>query len=323
MFLAIVLCSSGVRAQHEEIVGPLLDERLLSPNSWQFPVLLAPENSPPIAASETLVADKELPIDVRRTAPGTLVGETKPAVEQESTRPETDLDKTELAPNQDPREPHVPWSRAFEFGVAGAQGPSESFDMRLGLEAQRTTPHVSHSFELRHADKRAREQTDVRTVLVEGRVEWPTPEDGWTYYVHGSSELEKVEKTDYRVAADTGVGYELTDEDDKKLVWRVGGSWSGELNEEDSELTPELSTGIEWNRKVSDRHRITARVEYFPSVQDVEEFRLNSKAAWEMLIDPDSGLSLKFNVSDRQIQNKTAEREIGRLDYSALFLWPF
>ena len=90
----------------------------------------------------------------------------------------------------------------------------------------------------------------------------------------------------------------------------------------DDSYVPEGLAGLEFERQLTKRQKVTFSVEYFPDVTDPDEFRANSKAAWEMLVDPDMNLNLKLSVTDRYDSTPNGAKR-NDLDYSLLLLWKY
>ena len=96
--------------------------------------------------------------------------------------------------------------------------------------------------------------------------------------------------------------------------------FSREIGGPNDGYTPEISSGIEWKHKLSDRQNVFAKVDYFPDVTNFQDFRLNSKAEWEMIVSKTWGLSLKMSVFDRYDSTPEGKRP-NDLNYTMLLLW--
>ena len=68
--------------------------------------------------------------------------------------------------------------------------------------------------------------------------------------------------------------------------------------------------------------KLTASADYFPDVTQFTDFRLNSQANWQVLLDEALNVSLKFGVLDRY-DSTSGDAEPNDLDYSATVLWSF
>ena len=125
---------------------------------------------------------------------------------------------------------------------------------------------------------------------------------------------------DVRVTGDGGLGYKFIDAEDHWVVARVGVSVSREYGGVKDREVPEYLCGLECEHNLSSRQKITVSVEYYPDMEQPGEFRLNAKAEWEVLLDPEWGLNLKLTANERY--DSTPEGlQHSDIDYAALFAW--
>jgi putative salt-induced outer membrane protein YdiY len=215
-----------------------------------------------------------------------------------------------------------PWEGSVELGLSGTEGNSQTFNVRAGLKARHKTDFLVRTLEITSIQKSADGKTTANTALVDGRIEWPMPTSRWNYYVHALAEYDEFKAFDYRISADTGVGYELIQTERTTLLSRAGLSASQEIGGPDDDVKPEIAFGSEFKHKFNDTHSISGKVDYFPNVTDFSDFRLNSQAGWEMALSKVWGLSLKLSVIDRYDSTPQGARP-NDLDYSTLLIWVF
>lgn len=215
-----------------------------------------------------------------------------------------------------------PWEGNVELGLSGTEGNSQTFNVRLGVNAKHKTEDLVRSLQIVSIQKSADGLTTANTALLDGRAEWPLPESRWNYYLHGLVEYDEFKAFDTRVSADTGIGFEFIQNDVTTLIGRTGLSASQEIGGPDDELRPELAFGGEYKHKFNATHSINAKVDYYPDVTNFGEFRLNSQAGWEIALASDWGVSLKLSVIDRY-DSTPAGAKPNDLDYSTLLIWQF
>jgi putative salt-induced outer membrane protein YdiY len=215
-----------------------------------------------------------------------------------------------------------PWDGSVELGLSGTEGNTETFNVRFGLKARHKTAYLVRTLEITSIQKSAAGVTTANTALVDGRLEWPMPASRWNYYIHGLAEYDQFKAFDYRLSADTGLGYEFIQTEQTLLVGRAGVSASREIGGPDDHTNPEIAFGSEFRHKFNPTHAVSAKVDYYPNVTDFSDFRLNSQAGWEIAIAPAWGLSLKFSVIDRYDSTPQGARP-NDLDYSTLLIWVF
>jgi putative salt-induced outer membrane protein YdiY len=212
------------------------------------------------------------------------------------------------------------WDASIEFGLQGTEGNTTTFNMRAGGKAERKTDLHLHTLEFTHIDNSKENKQTALSTLIDGRYERQFGATKWNYFAHTLTEFDEFKAFDVRISADTGLGYQWLKTDAARLMTRLGASASREIGGPSDAYTPELSSGVEWKHKLSDRQNVFAKVDYFPDVTNWQDFRLNSKAEWEMVVSKTWGLSLKMSVIDRYDSTPDGARP-NDLNYSALVLW--
>jgi putative salt-induced outer membrane protein YdiY len=215
-----------------------------------------------------------------------------------------------------------PWEGNVELGLSGTEGNSQTFNVRFGMTAKHKTPTFVQTLQVTSIQKSADGETTANTALVDGRLEWPMPESRWNYFIHGLWEYDEFKAFNYRVSADTGLGYEFIQTDVTMLMGRTGLSVSHEVGGLENAWNPELLFGGEFKHKFNPTHSVSAKVEYYPTIIDFTDFRLNSWASWEIALSAAWGLSLKLSIIDRYDSTPEGARP-NDLDYSTLLLWTF
>ncbi|MCI0361146.1 MAG: DUF481 domain-containing protein [Planctomycetaceae bacterium] len=215
-----------------------------------------------------------------------------------------------------------PWEGNVELGLSGTEGNSETFNVRFGMTAKHKTPAFVQTLQITSIQKSADGVTTANTALVDGRLEWPMPASRWNYFIHGLWEYDEFKAFQYRVSADTGPGFEFIQTDATMLMARSGVSVSHEVGGPENMWNPELVFGGELKHKFNPTHSISAKVDYFPTITDWGDYRLNSQASWEIALAAAWGLSLKLSVIDRYDSSPQGARP-NDLDYSTLLLWTF
>lgn len=215
-----------------------------------------------------------------------------------------------------------PWEGSLELGLSGTDGNTETFNVRAGAKAKLASEGLVHTLEGVYLDKTAGGVSTARTGLLDGRLEWPMKGSPWNYFMHGLFEYDQFKAFQERISADTGFGYELIQTDATMLISRAGLSTSREIGGPENRFNPELLFGVEFKHKFDEKHRIGFKADYYPTVTDFADFRLNSNAFWEMVLSDAWGLSLKLSVIDRYDSTPHSARP-NDLDYSTLLIWAF
>lgn len=253
--------------------------------------------------------------------PGPELQRLPPVEEPQDAGPVMPLPADEVAVCQ-PDPPPKLWEGSFELGLAGSAGNTDKLNFRFGFDAKRKTESNVLSLDMDyHRDNTEGEQTAHRA-LADWRWEWLFCDSPWTWFVHGTTDYDEFQAFDVRVALDTGLGYQFIDTERTTLLGRFGAGASREIGGPEDDWVPELVFGSEFTHQLTERQKVSASMEYTPDVTAFEDFRVRSKASWEVLLDADSNLSLKLTVLDRYDSTPHGV-EPNDIDYTMTLLWSF
>lgn len=244
--------------------------------------------------------------------------EPLPPAEQAATV--APADPVLVAPEPEPR-PRL-WSGSFELGLDGSEGNSTRFNIRSGVDAKRKTDQDVLSLDLDYRKNTKESEETAHRAFFDWRYEWLFEDSPWTWFGHGTVDYDEFQAFDLRVAIDAGLGYEFVDTEATSFLARCGGGWSREIGGPDDDYVPEAVFGLDFEHQLSKRHKLTATVDYTPDVTDPRDFRMKSKAAWEMLLDAEMNLSLKLSALDRYDSTPHGAKP-NDVDYSITLLWKF
>lgn len=240
----------------------------------------------------------------------------------EGTPGETEVD-TEIAEVAAEAEPVPdPWEGSFELGLDGSDGNSQRFNFRFGIDAKRTTDESMLTLDLDYRRNTNNSLETANRTFFDWRHEWLFEESPWTWFVHGTVDYDEFQAFDVRVSLDTGVGYQFMKSERTSFLGRAGSGWSREVGGPDDQYVPEAVFGADFHRQLSKRQKLTANVDYMPDVGDPMDFRLNTKANWEVLLDEEMNLSLKVTMMDRY-DSTPHEAKANDVDYGITLLWTF
>jgi len=215
-----------------------------------------------------------------------------------------------------------PWEGNFEMGLDGSSGNSNTFNIRLGAEAKRKTKRHRLSLDLDYHKNTNDSIETANRLYFEGRYERLSQRTPWTWFLQQTTDYDEFQPWDVRVVASTGLGYRFLDDEITTLTTRFGGGFSQDVGGPDQDCVPEMNYGIEYEHQMTKRQKIGASVEYFPKVTCFDDFRLVSKADWEVLLDEEMNLSLKVSAIDRYNQPNPGGK-LNDVDYSIVLLWSF
>lgn len=290
-----------------------------------LPPILPPAQQPaipqvpvqPVAAQQELVQPAPNP-----------PGELPPAVPQLDVAPVPETIAAEVAEDVEAIiEPSAPvpavklWEGNVELGINGTSGNSETFNLRAGAQAKRKTERSQLTLLTTYLQNTSEGDVTANRNFSEARHEWLN-RSRWTPYVHGLLEYDEFRNFDLRLTADAGIGYQFIKNDTTNLLARAGFGGSKEFGSPDDDFKPEAVFGAEFSHQISARQSLEFNVDYYPSVEDLNDFRINSVLNWVFVLDETNNLSLKLGIIDRYDSTPSGAR-YNDIDYSLLLLWAF
>ncbi len=214
------------------------------------------------------------------------------------------------------------WEGNVEMGMSGSDGNSQTLNYLLGLDAKRETDQHILDFDLKYDRKTANSVDTAHRLFAEARWELLFEDSCWTWFFHETTEYDEFKAFDLRLSYDTGLGRCLIKNDDTSLLARAAAGMSHEIGGLSDNLVPEGVFGLEFDHKLNERQKLSFSSEYSPDVTDFLDYRLKSKASWEVLLDEDTNLSLKASILDRY-DSTPSGKKANDVDYTLTLLWSF
>lgn len=214
------------------------------------------------------------------------------------------------------REWRKQWSGEIGAGVNGAAGNTERFNSRLGLDAKRVGPRADLVVSLLYSKGTANGEETEHKFISKLRNEWKLDETPWSLYGFATTTYDEFQNWDLRLVMGTGVGYQFIKTDSTSFQGRVGAGTSREFGGTEDRFIPEGNLGADFSHKLTDRQSLTAGMEYFPNFEEFGDYRVDSQAAWQVVIDPEMNLTLKIGFLDRY-QSRPDGAKRNDIDYFA------
>ncbi len=214
------------------------------------------------------------------------------------------------------------WSGGVEIGLNGTDGNSELFKIRFGGNAKRETEETILSFDWLYNYAKANGEDTENRAIFDGRQEWLFPETPFSWFITEQLIFDEFKAYDARLALHTGLGYEWINTKTTKLKSRIGAGGSWEFGGPDNAFMPEAVLGLDFEHKISDRQKITSKIDIFPELDDLGEFRAQAKIDYEILIDPDWNLTFKIGALDLYDSTPQGKRR-NDVQYYLVLLWSF
>lgn len=217
---------------------------------------------------------------------------------------------------------YKPWEGSAELGLNGTEGNSQTFNIRSGAKAKYSQPWVEQVYEIIHVDNSSDGVKTASNGYFDGRITFPFTGTKWSYFIHGRTEYDEFRDYDLRLSGDTGLAYDWWKTDHSQLQSRAGVSTSREIGGAENRFQPELTFGIDFSHKIDDRQKVSLTSDYYPTVDDMADYRINTNASWEIVVSQTWGLSAKLSVIDRYDNTPQGKRP-NDLNYAALMMWAF
>lgn len=212
------------------------------------------------------------------------------------------------------------WSSSFELGLNGSQGNAETFSLRTGADLKRTAGNYTMTFELDYARTNANAVETQHNSLLQVDQKWSFGESPWSAFFNTGLEYDEFKAFDLRLILNGGLGYTFFKTDASKLAGRIGSGVSREFGGPDNRWTPEAVFGMDFSHRMTKRQKFNFKADYFPEWGEFTDYRLRSEANWELLLDDEANLSLKFGIIDRY-DSTPQGRKPNDIDYTAVILW--
>jgi putative salt-induced outer membrane protein YdiY len=258
-----------------------------------------------------------LPPPAPESAPPPLEQETDEAVVAEA------IEQVPVSPNW-----YNPWSwvgprlwdGSMELGINGTSGNAQTFSMRTGANLKRETDRTKMTLDVTYARTEADSVETQNGGFLRSRVDWKLGDSPWALFHRLGLEYDEFKPFDIRLQLSGGLAYDVFDTEFTELTTRFGAGASREIGAADDTWQPEANFGIDLERKLTDRQKLTATVDYFPAWEDFSDYRIVSNAGWEILLSEASNMSMKILVID-QYDSTPQGAEANDIDYALLLLW--
>ena len=210
-----------------------------------------------------------------------------------------------------------------EFGLDGSSGNTEGLNLRGGISLHRTTDSNDTKAWANYAYATADGEANQSRGAIGARNDWLLSPSPWLYFADALLEYDEFESWNWRVSGHGGFGYEFVKDEDTSLVGRAGAGFNQTLGGDDPLFTPEGLLGLGITHALSKRQTISASIDYFPSFLDIADYRVVARAGWDIVVDPETRMSLKIGARDEYDSRPGGTASNNNLDYFALLAWGF
>ncbi|MEI7687147.1 MAG: DUF481 domain-containing protein [Planctomycetota bacterium] len=214
------------------------------------------------------------------------------------------------------------WSGGVELGVNGADGNSNTFNLRFATNAKYENERNIFKTDFLYGYANANGEDTQNRFIWRGRYERLYPNSPWSHFISTEVEHDEFTNFDIRISGHAGCAYMFIKNDNSMVKGRLGFGGSQKFGGPDTAFRPELDFGVDFDHKLNDRSKISGTADYFPSVLDLDTYRLEVRLAYEVIIDPTYNLTLKTGLLDRY-DSQPAGKRPNDISYFATLLWKF
>ncbi len=270
-------------------------------------------------------------LEAARAQAAQLTGESVATVETTASRRAQPDEGSEGEPEENaeqaPPDP-TSWKEGWDFkafvGLNGASGNNENFSARASVEGLRKTSKYETSLSLLYTYSTSDGEKDTSRGEANIRNDWLLTDSKWRYFAQGKYEYDEFQAWDHRLSTSLGVGYEFIETDKQELIGRVGIGGYYELGgEAEEQIKPEGLLGLDWKYKWTQQTTLNASTTYYPNLGELGEFRWESKAGVEVVMDEESGMTLNAGIEHRHDSDPGEDKKPNDLLYFMGLGWKF
>ena len=190
----------------------------------------------------------------------------------------------------------------------------------------RKTPSNLFHADFLYALSLENDTTKQNQALLNARDEILFPKTPWSLFTALQLEYDEFRTYDSRFGLYGGVSYLWLDDETTLFKTRLG---AGAMHERSSKgggppdrLVPEAVLGFDLNHRFTDRQAIVSSMDLYPSLQNIGQYRVRGRLAYEILINPEYGMVLRLGVQERYDSNPGSGPK-NSLNYFATMLFKF
>jgi putative salt-induced outer membrane protein YdiY len=193
----------------------------------------------------------------------------------------------------------APWDMGINFGLNGSEGENRSQSIASGAYVKRDSELWTLDSKINYNMTSANSIETQNNALVDARVDRKLDKSAWSLFILNQTLYDEFQPFDLRVSVNSGVGYKWVDTECFNLIGRFGAGASREFGGVEDEWAAEALFGLDYEYLISQKQRMTMKVDYFPEWEDFGQYRVVSDAGWEIDLDKPKNMSLRFTVNDR------------------------
>jgi len=188
------------------------------------------------------------------------------------------------------------WSASADVSFNSSSGNTDERSLRIGADAKRERPDTRLAIDLAYYNKTSEGDTTDNKFTGGMLHDWLFPESRWFWFGSGRYDFDEFESWEQRLAAHTGPGYHLIEDEKTKLDLRVGAGARKEFGSENNNVRFEGAGGLFWEWIITKRQKLSATSAIYPVLTDVEDYRTRTTANWRFRLKEEMNLSLLIGI---------------------------
>jgi putative salt-induced outer membrane protein YdiY len=207
------------------------------------------------------------------------------------------------------------WDKEVSVGFSGSEGDTDEADLLVGGDLDYADDRKRWQLRARYELSYTEDEKDDHNAQANALRDWLFEDSRWFAFSYTTYDFDEFEAWEHRLTTGGGPGYRIVPEGDFQLDLRTGPFIAYEFGDED-DARPEYALGFFGRWKPNDRHSITARNDYYQTL-DHAEFRNVSGFEWKLGIALTYGVSLKLGINN-EYDSESEDSKNDLKYYSAL-----
>jgi hypothetical protein len=214
------------------------------------------------------------------------------------------------------------WTGGVAIGLYGTEGNSDEFDVRAEVDGERDSEETRSSFLATYNYSNGNDGVSKNEARVTARNDWKFDDSKWFTFVEGQFDYDEFQDWDTRVSVFGGPGYVWVENDKQRFMTRVGAGATREIGGADNAWRAEGLLAAEYRRQLTERQVVNASAEAYPDLGDSRNWRIQSRATWEVMVDPEVNLMLKVGIENEYDTDPNGAQR-SDTDYFILLSWTY
>jgi len=214
------------------------------------------------------------------------------------------------------------WDFDAQVVLNGSTGNTEKLNYRAAVNGYRETDKLATSLNLMYSYQNSEGVKTQNRFVAEGKNDWKLEDSKWRVFGSLKYEYDEFQDWDQRYSGFLGLGYELVKNDKHELIGRVGLGGNQTVGGADEGFTPEGFLGLDYTWKIKPGQSFKAGTTVFPSLDDLNQFRVNNYAEYQIVLSEESGMILTTGAEHR-FDSDPGTAKHNELDYYMTLGWQF